>query len=163
MGLDDFLNKAEQFHQTKTQLFEKYISHILLFIFRILVSLTFFQIGVESLDDIDSSIFLFRSNYYIATINPALAVYGAVFFEILCSIMLIIGAFARIASFGLVIITLAIQYLIITDGYYLHWLVMLLTILTFGPGKITLSNLLKKVATLFKTKRMFGRNSINRL
>lgn len=68
--------------------------------------------------------------------------------EVLLGVAIIVGLFSRVAALGLLVMTLFIQFFVFPDaaswwGSHAWWVACLLTVLTFGPGKLSLDKLFK--------------------
>jgi putative oxidoreductase len=84
---------------------------------------------------------LFRDEYRLPLISPEVAAPLSAVAEHVLPLMLVIGLFSRFAAFGLVVMTLVIQFLVYPDAWWAQhslWLGLLLVILVRGPGNLSL-------------------------
>ncbi len=135
-------------------LLTKYISHIFLFTLRLLIACTFWELGLNKLNDINSAILLFQYQYRIPFVSPVIIAYSVAFFEIICSIFLIFGVFTRLSTIPLIVITLMTHFLAFENDLHFYWLTSLLTIFIFGSGAICLNDLIKVIAKTFINKNL---------
>ncbi len=148
------IHKIEQTYNVTTLILDKYVSHILLFTLRLMIANIFWKSGLTKTGNIDSTILLFKYEYAVPLINPIFAAYSTTFFEIICSIMIAFGILTRISILPLIAITLVIQFFVLQHDQHFHWLIMMITVFTFGAGKICLGNILEIIAKILKTKNL---------
>ena len=76
---------------------------------------------------------------------PALVGFASGSAEILLPVLLVLGLATRLAAFGLLLMTLVIQFTV-PAGWPLHitWAAMALGIMAWGPGRISLDYLLAR-------------------
>jgi putative oxidoreductase len=76
---------------------------------------------------------------------PGIFAFAAASAEILLPLLLVVGLATRFAALGLLLVTLVVQ-LTVPEGWPLHltWAAMALGIMAWGPGKVSLDNLLKR-------------------
>lgn len=74
---------------------------------------------------------------------PALVAFASGSAEIVLPVLLVIGLATRLAAFGLLLMTLVIEFTV-PDGWPLHitWAAMALGIMAWGPGRISLDHLI---------------------
>lgn len=74
---------------------------------------------------------------------PALVAFASGSAEIVLPVLLVIGLATRLAAFGLLLMTLVIEFTV-PDGWPLHitWVAMALGIMAWGPGRISLDHLI---------------------
>ena len=140
---------AQTLHNKTFNLLETYFSAILLLAIRIWIANIFFKSGMTKLSNMESTILLFEYEYALPFISPFLAAYMAMFAEIGCSILLVLGLLSRLSSLVFVIMTLVIQIFVFDNAEHFYWIFLLLTILTFGAGKISADYLLPKFCKKF--------------
>jgi putative oxidoreductase len=92
----------------------------------------------------DSTLFLFREEYKVPVIPPELAALAAQVAEHVLPVLLVLGLFTRISATGLFIMTLVIQIFVYPNAYVVHgtWAAILLMLMKYGPGQISLDNLM---------------------
>ena len=130
--------------QKKTAFLEKYIQPILLVSLRILVGLVFLKSGLAKISNFESTVFLFEYEYAVPFLSPTLAAYLATIVELGCSVLLMAGLATRLATLPLIGLTLVIQFTVVENVMHFYWLAVLVTILTFGAGLISLDKLAVK-------------------
>ncbi len=130
--------------QKKEEFLLKYFAPILLLSLRILIAMVFLRSGLVKISNMDSTILLFEYEYQVPFLSPVLAAYFSTFFELACSIALILGLATRLACLPLIAMTLVIQFTILQHEMHFYWLAALATIFTFGAGVISLDFPLKK-------------------
>ena len=123
----------------------KFFQPILLLTLRIMVASVFLKSGLTKISNFDVTIALFENEYGVPLLSPVCAAYLATFFELTCSAFLIAGFSTRLAALPLIGMTLIIQLFVFQNPDHFFWIATLATILTFGAGKISLDNLLKKL------------------
>lgn len=122
---------------------------------RIYVGWQFLKAGLVKVNDWQETLSLFTDEYTVPVLPPELAAYMGAGGELVFPILLIIGFFSRPAALGLFFVNLmaVISYpalfkfecpAAINDHKY--WGLLLLVLVFFGPGKLTLDNFLKKPA-----------------
>jgi putative oxidoreductase len=130
--------------QKKTEFLEKYVAPLLLLSLRILVGMVFLKSGLAKISNFESTVFLFEYEYAVPLLSPTVAAYLATFFELACSVFLMAGLATRLAALPLIGMTLVIQFTVIENVMHFYWLAVLVTILTFGAGCISLDGLVKR-------------------
>lgn len=93
----------------------------------------------------DSTLFLFREEYKLPIIPPELAALAAQVAEHVLPVMLVLGLLTRISATGLLIMTLVIQIFVYPNAYVVHgtWAAILLMLMKYGPGDISLDRLIR--------------------
>jgi len=124
-------------------------SSLLLLVSRIGIGAVFFMSGrtkVEGLLTItDSARDLFNTEYRLPLLPPEVAVHLATYAEHLLPILLALGLFTRFAATGLFIMTLVIEIFVYPDAWptHLSWAAILLPIIAYGAGSISLDRKLR--------------------
>lgn len=90
----------------------------------------------------DSVVDLFRDEYRLPLIPPAIAATLAAYAEHLLPILLLLGLATRLSALGLLGMTLTIQLLVYPDAYPTHgtWAAVLLYLMVHGPGKLSVDH-----------------------
>ena len=120
---------------------------------RLYVGWQFFKSGMTKIVDWDSTLFLFRDEYSVPLLPPDVAALAGTFGELLFPALLFVGLFSRPAALGLFVVNLmaVIGYpalfefacpAAINDHY--TWGGLLLVIIAFGPGKLSLDAWLQR-------------------
>jgi putative oxidoreductase len=112
----------------------------LLFI-RVWVAVIFFKSGLTKIDDFETTIMLFEHEYAVPFIPHVLAAYSATFFELCMPILLVFGAFTRLAALPLLAMTAVIQFTYMDHMQHYYWAIMLSALIIFGAGKLSLDHL----------------------
>lgn len=93
----------------------------------------------------ENAVLLFQDEYQVALLSPEFAAQLAVLGETFLPFMLILGLGARFGAFGLLIMTLVIQFVYPASFYdHMVWAAALIAVLLLGPGKISLDRLIEK-------------------
>jgi putative oxidoreductase len=116
---------------------------------RLSIAGVFWQSGRTKVDGwhlSDFAIELFRSDYKLPVIDPAIAAYLAAFAEHLFPVMLVIGIATRFAAVALLIMTLVIQIFVYPEAWPTHgtWAACCLILMTRGPGVISVDHLIAR-------------------
>ncbi len=120
---------------------------LLLLVQRFAIASIFFLSGrtkVEGWTVTDSAIELFRNEYRLPLIPPETAAYIAATAEHVFPILLVIGLLTRISAMALLVMTLTIQIFVYPDAWptHLSWAGLLLPLIAFGGGKVSLDRVL---------------------
>jgi putative oxidoreductase len=111
---------------------------------RIGIGAVFFQSGrtkVEGLLSVtDGAVGLFRDEYRLPLVDPALAAHAAAYAEHLLPLLLVLGLGTRLAALGLLGMTLVIQVYVYPDAWptHLSWAAPLLLLAGRGGGLVAL-------------------------
>ncbi|MCU6435743.1 DoxX family protein [Undibacterium sp. Jales W-56] len=122
---------------------------------RIFVGWQFFKAGLIKIRDWEGTLSLFREEYTVPLLPPELAAVMGAGGELFFPLLLITGLFSRPAALGLFAVNAmaVISYpqlwkfecpAAIND--HLYWGLLLLVLLVFGAGKISLDNWIKATA-----------------
>jgi putative oxidoreductase len=120
----------------------------LLFAFRGYVAWQFLKSGWLKLSDWDSTLYLFRDEYHVPFLPPALAAVAGTAGEIVFPLLLIAGLCTRFAALGLsavnVMAVVSYSHVLLGEGFesalgqHYLWGTLLLVVLVFGPGRWSL-------------------------
>jgi putative oxidoreductase len=122
---------------------------LLLLVQRLAIAAVFFMSGRTKVDGLltvnDTAFELFRSDYALPFVKPEIAAYAATYSEHLFPILLILGLFTRASAGALLVMTLIIEMFVYPDAWptHLSWAGLLLPLLAFGGGKLSLDQLLR--------------------
>ena len=116
---------------------------------RLSIAGVFWQSGQTKVDGFrvtESAIELFRSEYRLPVIDPAVGAHLAAFAEHLFPILLVLGLATRFAALALLGMTLVIQIFVYPDAWPTHgtWAACLLLLMTRGPGRLSLDSLIAR-------------------
>ena len=129
-----------------------------LLLFRLWVAVDFFRAGLVKVGDMDSTIGLFTNVYHVPLLPPVLAAYLGTAIELILPWFLGLGLLGRLTAACLFIynIIAVISYPDLWPnglwkdfwhgGFTDHkvWGLMLLAIVLYGPGKLSLDHVLKR-------------------
>jgi putative oxidoreductase len=123
-----------------------------LLVLRLYVSWQFLKSGWLKLQDWESAKFLFEEEYKVPLLSPAVAAALGTAGELVFPALLIAGLLSRYAALGLsavnVVAVVAYAHVLTSEGFeaalgqHYLWGLMLLTLLLFGPGRLSLDALL---------------------
>lgn len=122
---------------------------VLLLVQRLGIAAIFFLSGRTKVEGwftlTDSTFELFRAEYALPLIPPMPAAYMATTAEHLFPILLVLGLFTRASALALLGMTLVIQVFVYPDAWptHLSWVGLLLPLVAFGGGKVSLDRLLR--------------------
>ena len=87
---------------------------------------------------------LFREEYKVPLLPPDLAAYMSTVAEHVFPVLLVVGLASRLSATGLLFMTMVIQLFVYPSGWPDHilWIAILLTIVSRGPGTISLDHAL---------------------
>ena len=119
---------------------------------RVSIAGVFWQSGQTKVDGwrvTESAIELFRNEYKLPLIDPALAAHLAALAEHVFPILLVIGLVTRFAALALLIMTLVIQVFVYPDAWPTHgtWAACFLLLMARGPGLVSLDHLIARRAS----------------
>ena len=114
-------------------------------VLRIPIAAVFWQSGQTKLDGwqlSSSAIELFKDEYKLPVIDPAVAAYLATFAEHFFPVLLVLGLATRFAALSLLIMTLVIEIFVYPDAWPTHgtWAACFLVLMAKGPGKLSLDH-----------------------
>lgn len=116
---------------------------------RVSIAGVFWQSGQTKVDGFrvtDTAVELFRSEYRLPFIDPAIGAHLAAFAEHLFPILLVLGLATRFSALALLVMTLVIQIFVYPDAWPTHgtWAACFLILMTRGPGFISLDHLIAR-------------------
>lgn len=124
------------------------------FVLRCALAVPFWRSGVNKWDGFlqlnDVAVLLFSSEFKLHLPGgpydfpaPGIMAFAAGSAEILLPILLVLGLATRFAALGLLAMTLVVQ-LTVPDGWPIHvtWAAMALGIMTWGPGRVSLDQVI---------------------
>jgi putative oxidoreductase len=102
------------------------------------------QTKVDGFHVTDNAIALFRDEYKLPLIDPALAANIAAFSEHFFPVLLVIGLASRLSALALLGMTAVIEIFVYPDAWPTHgvWATCFLVVIARGPGIISLDHLL---------------------
>ena len=116
---------------------------------RIFPAAVFWRSGQTKVEDFhvtQNAIDLFRDEYALPLIDPALAAKIAAFSEHFFPVLLVVGLASRFAALALLVMTAVIEIFVYPDAWPIHgvWATCFLIVIARGPGVISLDHLLAR-------------------
>ncbi len=116
---------------------------------RIFPAAVFWRSGQTKVEDFhvtENAIDLFRDEYRLPLIDPALAANIAAFSEHFFPVLLVIGLASRFAALALLTMTAVIEIFVYPDAWPIHgvWATCFLIVIARGPGIFSLDHLLAR-------------------
>lgn len=126
---------------------------LLLLAARIYVSMIFFRAGLLKLGDWGSTLALFHDTYKVPVLSPDLAAYVGTFGEVVFPVLIVFGLAGRFSAAALFVVNVmaVVSYPDLfgfecpagLNSHY-YWGAILLMLVVFGPGKLSLDSLILK-------------------
>ena len=122
---------------------------LLLLGFRIYVARVFFMSGLTKIHDWSITVALFTDEYHVPVLPPVIAALMGTATELSMPVLLVLGLTTRLGAFVLFFFNIiaVVSYASLPDvavkDHYL-WGVLILIVLVFGPGKISLDHWLER-------------------
>jgi len=126
------------------------LQHLIPLLLRCWIAVIFFKSGLTKISNWDQTLFLFEYEYQVPLLSSNIAALLGTAAEIICPILIILGVFTRLTILPLFIMTAIIELFIISHSDHLYWLVMMLSVISFGAGKISLDSQIAKSKKLTK-------------
>src|SRR4030095_12029032 len=121
---------------------------------RIWVSWVFLQSGMLKIESWDSTLALFKDEYHVPLLPPTLAAYVGTFGELFFPIFVILELAGRLRAIGLFAVNamavISYAHVLYQEGFeaaigqHYLWGLMLLTIIFYGPGALSIDGLLAR-------------------
>lgn len=111
---------------------------------RLWIAHTFWASGMVKISNMENTITLFAYEYNVPVIPPEIAAYSATFFELACSVALVLGFATRAATLPLLAMTAVIQFTYMPHVDHIHWALLLFVLLTHGAGTLSVDGWVKK-------------------
>lgn len=110
---------------------------------RVAVSVVFWSSAMAKLANWNTALTLFAEEYRLPLLPPELAAFMAVGVELATPVLLVLGLFTRIAALVLLAMTLVIEVFVYPQAWptHLQWAAMLLVLLCWGAGALSLDAL----------------------
>lgn len=133
-------------------LFEEIPYTLIALIARVAPAAVFWQSGQTKLEGwrvSENAIYLFREEYKLPLIDPAIAAHLAAFAEHFFPILLVLGLATRFAALALLGMTLVIEIFVYPDAWPTHgtWAACFLILMAQGGGALSLDHLIKRRPT----------------
>lgn len=123
---------------------------LVLLAFRLYVAWVFFRSGLAKLADWDNTMFLFREEFHVPLLPPALAALAGTAGETLLPPLLALGLASRFAAAGLFVVNAmaVLSYPMLWEfecpaalQSHFFWGALLLAVMACGPGRLALDGL----------------------
>ncbi len=114
------------------------------FAMRVAIGAVFFNAGLLKYRSPELTALLFRDEYKVPLLDPALAASMATFNELTFSTLLVLGLATRLATLPFLGMLVVIQTFVYPQAWVEHltWASILVFLLTRGPGAISLDHLI---------------------
>ena len=122
---------------------------LVLAVSRIGIAFVFFYSGRTKVDGFlhvaDGAVALFRDEYHLPLVDPAVAAHAAAYAEHLFPLLLVLGLATRLSALALLGMTLVIEVFVYPDAWptHLSWAAPLLLLATRGAGAWSMDRWLK--------------------
>jgi len=145
---NSFIEKTNTF---VTEVYQKldYLAPVSILALRLWVAWVFFRSGMLKIGSWDSTMYLFENEYSVPLLPPEIAAYMGTAAELSLPVLLALGIAGRFGAIALFIFNIiaVISYPDLNAaGLRDHqvWGLMLLVILSYGPGKLSLDYLITR-------------------
>jgi len=102
------------------------------------------------ISDWNSTLELFKNEYKVPDISPIFSVYSSAGFELVCSVLMVLGFITRLAVLPLIAISLVIHFTYNSSADPLYWAMLLGYIFCYRPGCISVDAIIKHKCCLSK-------------
>lgn len=116
------------------------LQSVWLLLIRLWMANVFWVSGVQKISNWDTTILLFTDEHPVPLLPPEIAAVFGTTFELCCPVLLTIGLGSRLATLPLIAMTLVIQFTYLDHITHYYWLLLLVAILCFGPGKFSIDH-----------------------
>lgn len=106
----------------------------------------YWNAGYTKILNWDGTLFLFSAVYNVPLLPPALAAYLATALELTTPWLLLTGFFSRVSALLLLGETLVIEIFVFPKAWpdHLIWAAMLVPLVVYGPGRLSLDHLVRR-------------------
>jgi putative oxidoreductase len=111
---------------------------------RLWIANVFFRSGLTKIDSWSSTIDLFRDEYKVPLLPPEIAALMATSVELTAPILLALGLGTRLSAGALLAMTAVIEFTYGDFEIHKVWALMLLLIITHGPGRASIDYFIRK-------------------
>jgi len=129
--LGEHTSLAIRLHQA-IALLDRFPLSIIQLMFRVAIAAVFWSSGLTKIASWDTTIALFRDEYMVPLVPPAIAAVMSATFELSCSALIVVGLATRLATLPLLGMTLVIEVFVYPEYWTMHlmWASILLFLLT---------------------------------
>jgi putative oxidoreductase len=113
---------------------------------RVGVGAVFFNSGLLKFNSWEFAVKLFEDEYKVPLLDPTLAARLAMFNELTFPLFLFVGLATRLATLPLLGMVFVIEVFVYPQAWteHLMWASMLVFLLTYGPGKLSIDHLIER-------------------
>jgi putative oxidoreductase len=111
---------------------------------RLWVANVFWKAGLTKIDNWETTLFLFEEEYAVPLLPTEVAAYLGTAGELIAPVLIAFGFGARAGAFVLLIMTAVIEFTYQSFPAHQVWALILLMILFYGPGRISLDHFVRK-------------------
>ncbi len=121
---------------------------------RLYVSWQFLKSGYIKVTNWDSTLYLFENEYHTPVLSPHVAAVTGAFGELFFPTLLVLGLLGRLSAIGLfavnAVAVISYSQVLLAEGseaalgQHVLWGTLLVFAIVFGPGKISMDNLLNR-------------------
>ncbi len=126
------------------QILELALMPILILLIRFWMAQIFWYSGLTKISDWQATIFLFKDEYKVPVIPPEIAALLSTSVELAAPILLVLGFATRLTIIPMLAMTAVIQFTYEYSNEHYYWAMLLTTILCYGPGILSIDNLIKR-------------------
>ena len=130
---------------------------VMALVIRLWVSWQFLKSGILKISSWDTTLYLFREEYRVPLLPPEAAAVVGTLGELLFPVLLVIGLFSRFAALALFAVNamavVAYAHVLYSEGFeaalgqHYLWGFMLLVLMVYGPGALSLDKLILRNTT----------------
>lgn len=147
LASNSFFGRLGSIYCAGTRQIDK-LQPLLLLAFRLYIARVFFMSGLTKIHDWSVTIALFTDEYHVPVLPPGIAAVMGTATEIAMPILLVFGVATRFGAFVLFFFNIiavasypSLPEIAVKDHYL--WGVLILVVLVFGPGKVSLDHWLE--------------------
>ena|SRR5271165_2443399 len=121
---------------------------------RLYVSWAFLKSGYIKVTNWQSTLYLFENEYHVPVLSPHAAAVAGAFGELFFSSLLVLGLASRLGALGLFFVNamavISYRQVLLAEGYeaalgdHVLWGTLILFLIIYGPGKLSLDYLLNR-------------------
>ena len=125
---------------------DRFPSTIFQLMFRVAIAEVFWSSGMTKIASWQSTVALFRDEYMVPLLPPAIAAAISATFELSCSSLIFVGLATRLATLPLLGMIFVIEVFVYPEYWAMHlmWASILLFLLTKGPGALSIDYYAKR-------------------